>query len=50
MSLSSTIREVNGTVVAPFTRQVDIVQLGACLVLVLAATGMWHLILERLER
>ncbi len=45
----NTARQVNAVALRPFRTEVDMTTVGLVLVLLLAAAGMWHLTLERIE-
>jgi len=44
------IGQVNGVLWAPFTKQIPLGTLLLVLALALVASGMWHLVLDRVDR
>lgn len=45
----SSVTQLQATLLRPFRQQVDLTTVALLLVLLLAAAGQWHLVLERVE-
>lgn len=47
--LAQTIQRVNGILLRPFRQRVSLVDTALLLVLLLVVTGLWHIVLERID-
>lgn len=49
IAIPATVWRVNALLLRPFAQRVDALDVALVLVLLLAISGMWHLVLERIE-
>jgi hypothetical protein len=47
--MTATLAQINAMVLRPFRQRADLPTVALLLVLLLAAAGAWHLVLERVE-